>query len=109
MKKRKYITLTRKVLEYSHTDPKEYIGYHYEFMNISPEVIMFYSQQPPSEHTKYCTRLQLVNGDEVLVKEDLSKIEVMLEKYFKEKEKDNTDKIVISKDDIVKNFLFKNM
>jgi len=107
---RKFITLTRKFLKYTRFRNEDiYDGYHLEKMKISPDNILFLSQQDPEGDTTYCTRLYLLNGTEVLVKESLTEVEKRIEKFYKEKEKENIDKIVISKDDIVKNFIFKNL
>lgn len=98
---KEFITLRRKVIDSNSS--------HLEIMKISPDDILFMSQQRPTTYTVYCTRLYLVNGKEIFVEEDLETIEGLIKKYYKKKEKDNVDRIVISKDDIVKNFIFKNL
>ena len=112
---KRYITLTRKCIDtYKDKNGVEREdGYHYEEMDICPDNILFFSQQDadgyysPPRH--YCTRLYLLNGIEVFVREDKKEVKRMIERYYREKEKDNANKITISKDDIVKNFIFKNL
>ena len=108
---KKYITLTRKLNQYwkDRSGTERYDGYHLEDMKISPDNILFLSQQVPEDGKTYCTKLYLLNGTEVLVMESLDEVEKKIVKFYKENEKENVDKIVISKDDIVKNFIFKNL
>ena len=108
---RKFIELTRKIPKYikGFGGKDIYDGYHVENMKISPDNILFLSQQDPDGSRTYCTKLYLLNGTEVLVMESLGEVEKRIEKFYKDKEKENVDKIVISKDDIVKNFIFRNL
>lgn len=81
---------------------------HDEEMKINPDNILFMSQRK-GDYDRYCTRLTLITGQEVLVNDDMADIEKKVDAFYKEREKDNKDKIVITKDDVVKNFIFKNM
>ena len=111
---KRYIWLTRQVMKRykDRYNPDREIEEwdHNELLKISPDNILWMSQRAKgSSHRGYCTVLKIVSGEEILVVEDIPEIERRVNEFYEAREKDNKDKIVITKDDVVKNFIFKNM
>jgi len=50
-----------------------------------------------------------ITGAKIYVAADPSTIRNIIEEFYEEADKDNRDKITISKDDLVKNFIFRNL
>jgi len=103
---KRYIWLTRQVMKRY----KDRYNPDREIEEWDPDNILWMSQRAKgSSHRGYCTVLKIVSGEEILVVEDIPEIERRVNEFYEAREKDNKDKIVITKDDVVKNFIFKNM
>ena len=53
--------------------------------------------------------MNLLTGSSFLVEETPEEVKDMVNKFFKNEEESKKDRIVVTKDDIVKNFIFKNL
>jgi len=55
------------------------------------------------------TRVNLVTGKTILVEECPEEVKKLINAFFEREEENKKDRIVVTKDDIVKNFIFKNL
>ena len=50
-----------------------------------------------------------ITGAKIYIGEEPDNIRKIIEEFYEEADKDNSNKITISKDDLVKNFIFRNL
>ena len=98
---------------------QHYIG-NDKYTNTQEDLYNYWTEklkESDSKDRRYCkedvpvrhTRVNLLTGSSFLVEETPEEVKDMVNKFFKNEEESKKDRIVVTKDDIVKNFIFKNL